>query len=228
MPSRSWVNPYIDLVGTKPLYLIPCKELKCTQGDIAALQSRCTSYAYIYCELGSGSGGHLIELALRNPATLCVGFELNYKRAFRTAEKAERFSLENLLVMRTDARCAPQCFAKESLEAVFVNFPDPWDKRRWYKHRLLTADFLAALWQLLRPGGSFSYKTDHAQYFSETVSLLVESRNFEIAALSADLLHSPLICHNISTEFEGLFAAKGAPVQYILAKKLAVPGVLGV
>ncbi|MFV1996086.1 MAG: tRNA (guanosine(46)-N7)-methyltransferase TrmB, partial [Verrucomicrobiales bacterium] len=44
-------------------------------------------------------------------------------------------------------------------------FPDPWPKKRHHRRRLVTAEFLGGLADLLTPGGDFCFKTDHADYF---------------------------------------------------------------
>lgn len=214
------VNQYIARVEEKPEYIIPCPQRRLTDEEAELVRRRAETSQAIFCELGSGSGGHLIELARRNPQAFCIGFEIRFKRTYRTAVKAERSSLKNLVVVRTKAQDIGKIFGPHTLDAVYVNFPDPWEKRAWLKHRLLTPRFLAALAELLKPGGTLNYKTDHAQYFEETRLALESINAFQIERISRDLYGEGAEEGNIPSEFECLFRSKGVPVHKLLAKKL--------
>lgn len=218
--SWRWKNQYIDLIGSKPEWIIETtKGLPSPEGR-ALLQRRAAGYEQIVCEVGSGSGGHLIEQARLNPGTLHLGLELRFKRTFRTAEKAEQAGLSNLLLLRMNGAVLDQVFEPGSIDGVFVNFPDPWDKRRWHRNRLLNPEFLVMLATLLRPGGFFSYKTDHAAYFEETRALLTAVPRFRIEHITTDLHASELAAGNIMSEFELLFRSQSHPVCALLARRI--------
>ena len=78
-------NPYIERVnsfkGRLYPFIDPDKE-KTLLGETLA------KYEGIFCELGSGSGMHLIDRAEQSPDFAFVGFEIRYKRSVRTIEKA--------------------------------------------------------------------------------------------------------------------------------------------
>lgn len=226
--TRSWVNPYIDRIGSKPAYLLPFeRKMKpdaidpaLTAHARATIDARRSEFQRCYVEVGSGSGRHLIERAAADRQSLYVGFELRYKRAFRTAEKAEQAGLNNLLVLRTDARQLSALFPPASLHGVYVNFPDPWSrKRRWIKHRLLNHDFFLALSTLLTADGFLSYKTDHAEYFDVTAAAIEESRLFCLKFVTKDLYKSPHFAGNVATEFENLFISQNLPICMLRAEK---------
>ncbi len=222
MELKKWKNHYIDLVHTKPDYIVPIR----IEGDLPSasekIKERAKCFQGIIAEFGSGSGGHLIERARRDPSNLYVGFELRFKRVFRTAEKAEEIGLRNLIVVQGTALHFPALFPPLSLRGAYVNFPDPWSKPRWKKHRLLSESFLTALRESLQIEGFFSYKSDHAEYFKETKLLLERMVGFRIEEASSDLWNSPYREANIASEFEGLFHSQGLPIHYLLIKKLAV------
>ena len=222
MEFKKWKNHYIDLVHTKPDYIIPVR----LEGDLVAaaqiIKDRAQKFKGIIAEFGSGSGGHLIDRAKIDPEHLYIGFELRFKRVFRTAEKAEEIGLKNLLVVQGTALHFPSLFEKNSLLGAYVNFPDPWSKPRWRKHRLLNEQFLNSLRESLQVGGFFSHKSDHAEYFKETKTVLEGMVGFGIEKVSLDLWNSAYLTDNIPSEFEGLFHSQGLPIHYILTKKLAV------
>jgi len=223
MENRRWRNQYIDLLGSKPEYIVPTDGRSIAIPGAQLIERRRAEFERVYVEIGSGSGQHLIELAHRDPNSLYVGYEIRFKRIFRTAEKAEKLGLKNLLLIRQSAFMMPDTFGPATLDGIYVNFPDPWDKRRWLKNRILNPDFVPMIHRMLEHEGFLSYKTDHAAYFDDTRELLATLQLFYISALETDLHHSTLAGTTPPTEFENLFRSKGLPVMYLLAKKIGQP-----
>ena len=221
MEFTNWKNQYIDLVGTKPKY-IGATKLEIPQDEIKkVVLSRAKEFNEICVELGCGSGEHLVEQARRNPNNFYIGFELRFKRVYRTAEKAEEKCLDNLVVVQGDAKLLTKIFDPSSLGAVFVNFPDPWAKRRWRKHRLLSDSFLSEIFSVLKPLGYLSYKSDHPEYFTETLKMLQDMPQTAVEFVTSDLYASVRSDGNIPSEFEKLFRTQGLPIHSLIAKKLA-------
>lgn len=136
-------------------------------------------YSRLLIEFGSGSGGHLLELAKMKPDTLCIGFEIRFKRAVRTIEKAKKEGIPNVLIFRGRSELVPQLLPLEDLmpsnalvvgqglvDELYVNFPDPWEKERQKKHRILSKRLFSIAEQIMCKGGTVSIKTDHAEYFA--------------------------------------------------------------
>ncbi len=224
--QNSWKNQYIDLVGSKPEYIIPMAGADDCVAVQAELAARAAHFSGLVVELGSGSGGHLLDRAAAAPEILFVGFELRYKRVFRTAQKGEQRGLKNFLIVKGDARFMPKLFAPHSLNGVYVNFPDPWAKARWRKHRLLQTEFLQQVASLLKTGAFFSYRSDHEEYFNKTAALMSNVPQLHVEYLTHDFWKSTHACDPISSEFEKLFKGKGVAVHYLLMKKLGadLPG----
>lgn len=221
MNEKRWTNRYIELASSKPHLLLSCRRNMLDDDEAETLRRKLGGYSEIYLDLGSGSGEHLLEYAARNPNALLLGIELRYKRAFRTAEKAEVAGLSNVYVVRADARSVIPIVADESLAGIFVNFPDPWDKRRWDKHRILKPQVLRDLARCLKPGGFFSYKTDHHGYFAQTVEEL--HRVEELRTISIQQTRTEAEpAGNIRTEFEKLFRSKGMEIRHLTAIKVGL------
>jgi tRNA (guanine-N7-)-methyltransferase len=220
----TWENQYIQLVRTKPDIIVAERDRETPVHAKATIREHLPRFPKCYVEIGSGSGLHLLKLAEQNPDTLCVGMEIRFKRAFKTGEKAERLGLSNVLVIRTDARCIGDLFQPEEVDAFFVNYPDPWDKRRWLKNRILNESMLATMHKLLRAEGFLRYKTDHQEYFASTVELL-EPAFWTQRKHSTDLLQSPWSEGNIPTEFEYLFKSQSKPLCIVEATKRQRPAV---
>lgn len=211
-----WLNPYIEKVTTLPEFLLGAgKEF--TEADREALRTKQSEYRGTIIELGSGSGKHLLERSALDPQRLYVGFELRFKRAFRTAEKAKEKALTNVLVLKTKAEIALELFADSSLDGIYCNFPDPWSKQHWQKHRMLRAEILLPLLRKLRSGCFFAFKTDHAEYYRSTLAILEENSDVSIESRTDDLHKSPENSNNVLTEFECLFRSKQLPTYYLRA-----------
>jgi tRNA (guanine-N7-)-methyltransferase len=215
---RAWENQYIQLVATKPERIVAEKDRESPAQSREIIAKMRQPFTGVFVEIGSGSGLHLLELAKQNPNILCVGLEIRFKRAFKTGEKAERTGLSNVLVVRTDARYVTQIFQPGEVAAFFVNYPDPWDKRRWKKNRIINDEMLVTMHTLLQDSGFLRYKTDHHEYFHSTASLL-QTPQWSVRKYSTDLLQSQWVDNNIPTEFEYLFRSQNKPLCLLEAVK---------
>ncbi len=219
LPFTGWKNPYIEKVATLPEIILSASSRDITQEERELLLDKAKSFDGLYLELGSGSGNHLVELASRNPGRLYLGFELRFKRVYRTAEKASQKGLNNLMVAKTSAMKVPTIFPHNSLDGIYINFPDPWNKRRWEKHRMLSPEFIKAVYNNLKPGAFIAYKTDHQERFADAVAAFEASGLYEINKCTNDLHASPWATDNIVTEFEGMFMSEGVNINLLEAKK---------
>lgn len=171
-----------------------------------------------YVEIGSGSGQHLLELARRNPQHSCFGFEIRYKRSVRTIEKAAVHGLENVFVLRTPGERLAELFPPQSVAGIFVNFPDPWERPKQWKNRILSKAFLNQVAKVLRPDGFLSVKTDHEGYFRTFVQDVESDSQYEKLEWSDDLWASAYVEQNVVTEFESLFRRQGLPIFYLKSR----------
>jgi len=212
MKAKRWKNQYIELITTLPDYILAVHGEEPSAEGLEFLQIKKEQFQEIFVELGSGSGGHLVEQARRSPQALFVGFELRFKRTFLSGKKAKAQHLNNFIVIHGKAQLIGRFFSPQTISGVYINFPDPWSKRRWLKHRLLTPTFLAEIHGLLKPGGFVSYKTDHRDYFQQILESAQASNLWQVKKLTYDLKESLFQAGNVSSEFEKLFISKHIPI----------------
>ncbi|MCA9165973.1 MAG: hypothetical protein KDA62_23460, partial [Planctomycetales bacterium] len=94
---------------------------------------------------------------------------------------------ENVRIVWADARAAtPALFQPGSLQAVFINFPDPWWKKRHHKRRLFVPEFVERIHALLAPGGALVAKTDVPAYADLIESTVLDHAGFSLAGTTAD------------------------------------------
>ncbi len=121
--------------------------------------------APVEVELGAGRGDFIIARAAAVPERNFLAVELAGTIAQLLAIRAGRAGLDNLRVVRMDARPLVNLMLPEaSVAAYHIYFPDPWPKERHFKHRLFTPAFATGLSRTLAPGAPLFVATDVAAY----------------------------------------------------------------
>lgn len=169
-------------------------------------------------EIGSGRGNYLVERAARFPRTQFVGIECKSKLVRLSEQKIFRARLQNIRFIDQDAREALADWPRESVSVFHIYFPDPWFKRKHLRRRLLTADFLDSLYDLLSPEGRIEMATDDPDYFAQMKNEV--SRSKRIWRHIRESINQRLFDETSKTLFETKYEARGKRLYYLeLAKK---------
>lgn len=124
-------------------------------------------------EIGPGRGDFLFHLAELHPDKMISGIEIKSRRFEKLVARRDRRGLGNVKLYLSDACFAlPRLFNDDSVEAIYINFPDPWPKRRHTRNRVLNEAFLKDCARVLVPGGILSITTDVEWYAKETFERL--------------------------------------------------------
>src|SRR5262249_22211048 len=116
-------------------------------------------------EIGFGRGEFLLELAQRSPEQAFVGVELSYKRALKMARRLALLPLANVAIVQGRAEEVLRDTLEDSTVAcIWLNFPDPWPKKRHARRRFVQTETLARLARRLVPGGLLRIATDDPDY----------------------------------------------------------------
>ena len=171
----------------------------------------------LWLEIGCGKGDFACGMAEMHPDVCFVALERISNVMVNAVEKATaRAELrpDRLRFAVADAATLCEWFAPHSLDALFLNFSDPWPKKGHAKRRLTHRAFLATYFSLLKPGGRLAFKTDNVGLFDftlEELAALVKTPD----ALTRDLHNSPYNEGNVETEYEKNFSQKGYPIHYL-------------
>ncbi len=116
-------------------------------------------------EIGFGRGEFLLDLARREPDTAFVGVEYSFKRALKMARRLARLELANVRIVEAKGEeVVEETLPDASVSCFWINFPDPWPKKRHFKRRLIQTGFAELLARKLASGGHLKIATDHPGY----------------------------------------------------------------
>lgn len=169
----------------------------------------------IYLEVGMGKGDFIIGMAEKYPNINFIGFEKYESVLVRAIKKLDTSNIENVRIICADASNIDEIFDHE-IDKLYLNFSDPWPKKRHYKRRLTYRDFLSKYDLCFKDNANIEFKTDNDTLFE---SSLVELNNYGYTFDEVILdLHSKDI-DNVETEYERKFSAKGFKIKRLIAHK---------
>ncbi len=181
----------------------------------------------IVLELGCGKGEYTVELAKMFPGMNFLGVDIKGARMWKGAKYAANNSISNAGFLRTRIELISSFFAPGEVDQVWLTFPDPQPKKT--NKRLTSASFLNRYRGFLRSGGKVHLKTDSAELYNYTLSLL-RTNDLPVEESTADLYGGgrPDKILSIKTYYEQQFLNLGKPICYLLfrldgAREIAEP-----
>lgn len=177
------------------------------KGHWRELKPECTQ---LWVEVGCGKGKFTAETAQANPDVLLIAVERCREAMVVAMEKARDMGLNNVYYIDMDVAEIENIFAPGEIDRLFINFPDPWPRKKNAKRRLTHRGFLDKYCRVVREGGEFHFKTDNAPLFAfsleEFAACGLETKNV------TDDLHrdGPV---GIMTGYEEKFYALGTPIH---------------
>ena len=173
----------------------------------------------IYIEIGMGKGNFILENAKTYPNINFIGIEKYDSILARAIQKIETQDLvPNLRLLRMDAKEIEKAFGNE-VDRIYLNFSDPWPKKRHSERRLTSDTFLKKYDNIFKNEKTIIMKTDNLNLFE--YSLVTLSNNgYILKKVSLDL-HNSDIEYNIMTEYEKKFVNNNIKINYLEAKKMS-------
>ena len=174
-------------------------------------------YKDCYLEIGSGKGQFLLEMAKKYPNLTFIGVEVNVTCAGFTAKKLVENQITNAKLVRANAQVMTPTIKDNSIEGIFLNFSDPWPKKRHAKRRLTSNSFLLEYHRILKSGAKLIFKTDNLDLFNYSLEVIKESP-FKLVDANYD--YDGKDPFDALTEYEANFRELGQPIYRLILEKL--------
>ncbi len=163
-----------------------------------------------YC---SGNGAWIAAKAQAFPQYNWVAVEKKFDRIRKIWSKKSNFGLNNLLIVYGEASFVTRTyFPRGAASGIYINFPDPWPKRRHWKFRLLLPPFIQELNGCLRDRGDVTIATDDAPYSQAIIRDFMASKSFDSHYPEPYYVHEYLDYG--TSYFEDLWRSQGVDIRY--------------
>lgn len=169
----------------------------------------------IHIEIGMGKGNFIIGMALKYPDVNFIGIEKYDSVLVRALDKLDE-PLPNLKFIRMDATMIENVFNHE-IDVIYLNFSDPWPKKRHAHRRLTSPEFLKRYDALFKEQKNIVMKTDNRKLFEYSLISFNEN-GYHFDELSLNLYQDDLT-DNVQTEYERKFHELGFPIYKIRVYK---------
>lgn len=174
----------------------------------------------IYIEIGMGKGDFILENAKTYNNINFIGIEKYDSVIARAIQKIETEEVpSNLKLIRMDAKEIEEVFSKE-IDRIYLNFSDPWPKKRHHERRLTSNTFLKKYEKIFKKDKEIVIKTDNIDLFAFSLETLSQN-GYIFEKVSLDL-HNSDVENNIKTEYERKFSEKNVKINYLSAKKVSI------
>ena len=162
--------------------LLPKLELKLPLEE-AFLATLVDSKKPLFVEIGYGSGDHLIAQMKMHPEAVFLGCEpflggiANFLKKFQENE----IPFSSIKLFTKDGQSLLKALPDESIDALFLLFPDPWPKKRHHRRRFFQRETLQEIKRCLKEGGRFIFSSDWSEYFDEVEALIRKDSDLKIS-----------------------------------------------
>jgi tRNA (guanine-N7-)-methyltransferase len=172
-------------------------------------------------DIGFGDGEFLIAMARRDPEGVYVGIELSFKRVLKVARRLASTEVRNIRLVGIDADWViAEGLEDESVARAWINFPDPWPRRRHHGRRIVEPRLIRSLSRRLAIGGYLAVATDDAEYAKVIQPVLEDEPLLDNAcAPAAYRSESP---DRVQTTFQRGWASQGRTSAFFEYRRRAV------
>ena len=151
-----------EIVDNSPFVVHEPKEFKGKYNEVFGNNNP------IELEIGMGKGNFIIDKAMKNPDINFIGVERYESVLCRALEKLEDKQLPNVKIICIDAIELDEVFDKE-ISTIYLNFSDPWPKKRHAKRRLTSHVFLPVYDLIFKDEKVIVQKTDNVGLFESSI-----------------------------------------------------------
>ena len=165
-------------------------------------------------EVGCGKGKFTVETAQAEPDVLLIAIERVPDALVLAMESAVKLGLKNVFFVSLDAANIDQFFDESEIDLLYINFCDPWPRKKNAKRRLTYHSFLEKYKKVLKLGGEIHFKTDNAKLFEWSLPEM-ESCFLQLRNVTDDLHANGTV--GVMTDYEAKFHELGTPIHRLVA-----------
>ncbi|HHJ7994746.1 TPA: tRNA (guanosine(46)-N7)-methyltransferase TrmB [Streptococcus pyogenes] len=169
----------------------------------------------IHIEVGSGKGGFITGMALKNPDINYIGIDIQLSVLSYALDKVLVSEVPNVKLLRVDGSSLTNYFEDGEVDMMYLNFSDPWPKTKHEKRRLTYKDFLDTYKRILPEHGEIHFKTDNRGLFEYSLASFSQY-GMTLRQIWLDL-HASNYEGNVMTEYEEKFSNKGQVIYRVEA-----------
>ena len=196
---KAWAEPYLN----------EHLEYSLTDEELSKLDN-------FQLEIGSGKGEFLVRMSSKLPKEQFLGIEKNVTCAGISVKKLVENEVNNVKFLHRDAQEVVKILKDKSVKNIFLNFSDPWPKKRHYKRRLTSVNFLNEYRRILKDNGKIIFKTDNTDLFAYSIEMFSEN-NFNIVKIDDN--YDGLDVFDAQTEYEEFFRNEGTQIHRLIVSK---------
>lgn len=167
-------------------------------------------------EIGVGRGDFIVQMALANPNVYFLGVEMSSMALAIAGKKIIENEIKNVLLINIDMHYLFEKIGENKFDIIYLNFSDPWPKKRQHKRRLTYPTCLNEYYKELKKDGKVIFKTDNDLLFEDSIPYFEESP-LEIISITRD--YAVLDNDDKMTEYEKKFRGLNTPIKRLIAIK---------
>lgn len=167
-------------------------------------------------EVGSGKGDFIAALSLNHPEYNFLAIERVKTVAGMMAKKLVEQGNKNVKVFPWNAELIFDEIKEGFVHSVYLNFVDPWPKKRHEKRRLTYITFLEQYYRILRKGGRLYFKSDNDGLYEYTKEEIAKTK-FKVISDQEDYKFDA--DNDYITEYENKFRSIGKSIHRIILEK---------
>lgn len=162
-----------------------------------------------FLEIGFGMGEHFVHQLTSNPGNLYIGAEV-YINGVASALK-QIHTLDNFMLWPNDFDMIMNEIPANSLDGIYVLFPDPWHKNRALKKRIFNQTRLLAFKKMLKKNGFIAFASDIEDYFEDARELIEKDPDLTIQNTDSSIPHPGYI----QTKYHSKAIKEGRRAQFV-------------
>ena len=172
-----------------------------------------------YLDIGMGKGDFIIKMALNNPNINFFGLDKFPTVIWKAINKLNKMTelLTNINFLAIDIKQIYDYFPNNFFNKIFLNFSDPWPKKRHAKRRLTSNDYLDIYKKILAKNGIVEFKTDNENLYDYSLEIIKARKDIDIINHVKNLYKSKKT-NDLLTEYEKKFIGMGSSIKFISFK----------